>query len=57
VIELGILVFTRIIPDEQTSQNLQFQPGAVTVGIETADDMLKVRKQAYPISVSEREAK
>jgi catalase len=33
VIELGILVFTRIIPDEQTSQNLQFQPGAVTVWV------------------------
>jgi catalase len=57
VVELGILSFTRIIPGEQESQNLQFQPGAVTEGIETADDMLDVRKQAYPISVSERESK
>jgi catalase len=57
VIELGMLSFTRVIPGEQTSRNLQFQPGAVTEGIETADDMLNVRKQAYPISVSEREAK
>jgi catalase len=57
VVELGILSFTRVIPGEQVSQNLQFQPGAVTAGIETADDMLDVRKKSYPISVSERESK
>jgi catalase len=54
VVELGILSFTHILPGEQVSQNLQFQPGAVTLGIETADDMLDVRKKSYPISVSER---
>jgi catalase len=57
VVELGTLTFTRIIPGEQVSQNLQFQPGAVTAGIETADDMLQVRKKSYPISASERESK
>lgn len=55
LVELGILSFTRIVQGEQVSQNLQFQPGAVTVGIETADDMLDVRKRFYPISVSERD--
>jgi catalase len=55
VVELGILNFTRTLPGEQVSQNLQFQPGAVTAGIETADDMLAVRKSSYPISVSQRE--
>jgi catalase len=57
IVELGILGFTRIIPGHQVSQNLQFQPGAVTAGIETADEMLDVRKRSYPVSASERESK
>ena len=55
IVELGVLTFTAIVPGEQASKNLQFEPGAVTVGIETADPMLDVRRTAYPVSASERQ--
>ena len=55
LIELGVVTFTSIVPGEQASKNLQFEPGAVTAGIQTADPMLNVRKAAYPVSASERQ--
>ncbi|CAN5627915.1 catalase family peroxidase [soil metagenome] len=55
LVELGIFTFTDVVPGELASKNLQFEPGAVTVGIETADPMLDVRRKAYPVSVSERQ--
>jgi catalase len=55
LVELGIFTFTDVVPGELASKNLQFEPGAVTVGIETADPMLEVRKKAYPVSASERQ--
>jgi catalase len=39
LIELGILTFTYVVPGEVASKNLQFEPSAVTAGIETADPM------------------
>ncbi len=55
IVELGTITFSAVVLGEQASKNLQFQPGAVTVGIETADGMLDSRKTAYPVSVSERQ--
>jgi len=55
LVELGVLTFTSIVPGELASKNLQFEPGAVTAGIKTADPMLDVRRTAYPVSVSERQ--
>jgi catalase len=55
VVNLGVLTFTAIVPGEQASKNLQFEPASVTIGIETADPMLVVRKTAYPVSASERQ--
>ncbi|MET1056144.1 MAG: catalase family peroxidase [Pedobacter sp.] len=52
---LGILTINQVADNTMAQDKAMiFNPGNLPVGIEIADQMLKDRQQAYPISVAER---
>ena len=56
-VELGVLEIDKVDPDSDATQKaLLFIENAVPAGIATADPMLDVRSQAYPVSFARRHA-